>query len=560
MTLILLNWFFIFITCLGTGAFFLKVIRKFLNIEEKSESIVYVLITGIFFIAAFCNILSFFLPIDAFVRYTVLLFSFFILYSNRVWLIELFRFELFRLREMHFIAKSSLLAIFLIAIIKSAGPSELIDEGGYYLPYIRWIEDFKLTPGIANIEDRMGFNSSFHMLSAFFSMREFYNDGLYDLNGFLLFICSVYFVSGPNRLIKGLGNLSIVDFVKTFCLFFLLRNMLTSSPSDLINVFFAEMALVLFIEKAEKGNYSKVDDKFVMIFLITLFLITIKFSSVGLFFLPLFLLFVSGNQFKKCFMMFLGVGFVVMSVWLVRSYFISGYLVYPVYFVDFFDPVWKIPEAYTKTQYFYVQEFARLNAERDVSEQIASKYSTSQWIPLWFNLLNLYDKIMTIALLAMVLVSFYLIVFRKFFRSRYFVLYLILLLNLGMWFFSYPAFRFGWAFIMVFIALISSIFITGSRFISVFRFSVIIIFLLFTAQSFYKTIKGYQNYLVTTIVFPAEVPHPETNQITLKSGLKVEVAAGEECWGISPPCFPVNHRKRIEMIGNKITDGFYVEK
>ena len=64
------------------------------------------------------------------------------------------------------------------------------------------MEDFPLVPGIAKIEDRMGFNSSFHLLCAFFSMREWYEGGLYDVNGFLLVVCCSYFLTGPDRLLR----------------------------------------------------------------------------------------------------------------------------------------------------------------------------------------------------------------------------------------------------------------------------------------------------------------------------------------------------------------------
>ena len=56
------------------------------------------------------------------------------------------------------------------ALCLSLGQTPNIDEAGYYLPLVKWIETYAVTPGTALLNHRIGFNSCFHMLSAVFGL------------------------------------------------------------------------------------------------------------------------------------------------------------------------------------------------------------------------------------------------------------------------------------------------------------------------------------------------------------------------------------------------------
>src|SRR4030095_333266 len=159
MLFILLNWIFIFLTCLGIGYFTLQIITRYLNASISTIAFPLVLVAGLFSLTVINSFITFAFPLNATVRYIIFLFSCFLIFKNRLEISALLKNTISELKELHVVSKIILAGIFFIAIVKSAGPSELIDEGGYFLPYIRWIEEYRLIPGIANLEDRIGFNS-----------------------------------------------------------------------------------------------------------------------------------------------------------------------------------------------------------------------------------------------------------------------------------------------------------------------------------------------------------------------------------------------------------------
>ena len=560
MILIILNWIYILLTSLGMGYFLLTNLQKITGIKDKDNSLVFILLLGLIFITILCNTTSFFLPINNIARIVIFILSIIQIIFARTAIREVLSTEIIRISKMHFVSKLCFFSIILIALIKSTGPSELIDEGGYYLPYIRWIEDFKLTPGIANIEDRMGFNSSFHLLCAFYSFREWIKDGIYCLNGFMLILFTTYFIKGVDSLIKGKDENSISDYCMTFCLFFLLRNMLTSSACDLANVFLSEIVIIMFIEKLERKTISLPDNRFLLILFITVFLVTIKFSSIGLSLLTLYLLVNTFINYKRIFVISISISVIVISLWAIRSYFLSGYLIYPVQSIDLFNPDWKVPKDVATSQYYYVSEFAKTNADRTISEFNSKHNSLQVWLPVWFKRETVFNKVTAIVLLFSVLWSLILIFKLKEERKKFIILYLTLLINLLIWFFKFPAFRFGWAYIIIFISLIATISFIKTRVDKIYRYATLSIFICLTCQSLFKSFNESKNLITQAIIAPNPCPHPNTSDITFPGNIPIKVSESQECWGVAPPCFPSTYDKRIKLRGTLVQDGFYIPK
>ena len=559
MLLILLNWLFVLITVTGIGWMLLRLMMKLPSVIRSEIPFELNFAAGLFGIT-FCGLIwNFYLPIDGWFRYGFFILSLIILLANRSEITGMWMSFLKKIVSLHLLSLILFSIVFLIALIKSAGPSELADEGGYFLPYIRWIESFCLTPGIANIEDRMGFNSAFHTACAIFSMREWFEQGLYDLNGLILIICSSYFITGPDRLIRNFRSARISDYLKAFFLLFLLRNMLTGSSADLSNVFLAELMIVLFIEKTEDKSLGETDVRTILIFILGLFLATIKFSSASLFLLVIFLLATSKQLFRTQGVVLTFFGVLFIGTWLHRGYILTGYFLFPLYQIDLFDPLWKVPGDVVKMQYYFVQQFARLNVSNLESEATALLYPGFSWVPKWFALHNTFNKITTLILLLSLLLSLFFLIPKGKIKGGLLALFFILLLNLTMWFISFPAYRFGWAIVIGFSGMVFTLLFFRTRFEYLFRTGLLILVTLLTLQSFWKTIAENKATLASNLLFPHPLEVPRFVPYQLKSGIKASVSESQKCWGINPPCFPFDHQPGLQMIGHDITDGFYVE-
>lgn len=108
-----------------------------------------------------CNFISLFSPINYIINIiiTLLLLIFLLFYKNAI--LDVIKKWQNDIVQLHWLTKLAWLFIIVIALLKTTGPSLMEDEIGYHLPLIRWIENFPVIPGIANIEDRMGFNRLF---------------------------------------------------------------------------------------------------------------------------------------------------------------------------------------------------------------------------------------------------------------------------------------------------------------------------------------------------------------------------------------------------------------
>ncbi|MFT3885298.1 MAG: hypothetical protein QM724_07670 [Flavobacteriales bacterium] len=447
------------------------------------------------------------------------------------------------------------LLLVLIALVKSASPSEIVDEGGYYLPYIRWIERFPLVPGIANIEDRMGFNSAFHMASALFGSAWCVPGGAYDLNGLLLVVVGTWFLGGVEAVVRHRFTASAV--LRTFGLFFLMRNVLTTPAADLSNMLFGEVVLMLLMQRIERRNVLRADGGPYILLVYALFVTTIKFSSLLLLLVPAYLIMRALLvRMPVRWPLVIGLAVVLLVPWLVRSYQLSGYLVYPLYQVDSFAPDWKVPRSIAVRQYHYVSEFAKTNAKPEESVALA-KRRLSEWVPDWFARENAFNKGMA---LAIVLATIGMLI-GSIWRSRrglpdvdrsFFVLLLWVLL--AVWFLKNPAFRFGWAWAIVFVAFAFHAFFSllhAERWGRVLALGLFGVFLL---QSVAKTMLEGRSVIMRHAVLPEPTASPDFPEEKWH-GHPVRVT-DLFCWGAAPPCIPADRLERIAPRGLRITDGF----
>jgi len=59
----------------------------------------------------------------------------------------------------------------------------------------------------------------------------------------------------------------------------------------------------------------------------------------------------------------------------------TGYLVFPVYQLDFFEPDWKLPNAAIVFEHNEVFYFAKNDL---LAAKVVAKMNVKEWFPLWF--------------------------------------------------------------------------------------------------------------------------------------------------------------------------------
>jgi hypothetical protein len=559
MLLILLSWIFIVAVLFPQGYLCLKWFTHISAFRKDYIHPSHFIISGFIITTCLATILNYFVPINQYVLLGITILSVLIYLKEWSGIRQYFSLQKEKLKEVSWLVIACFICILFISLIKSASPSEIYDEGGYFLPYIRWIEQFRITPGIANIEDRYGFNSSFHIISALFSFSWLKDGGLYDLNGLLLPVFGTFFLQRLTPVLKGQKSLTISGLCRIFCLIFLLRNMLTSPAADFSAMFLSEMICIMVLMRIEDGNWRQIDEEFFLLFIYMIFLVTLKLTAlfIGLSWMLILDEARKSNHDLRWRQRFICAAIILLP-WLGRSSVITGYLLYPMYQIDLLHVDWKVPEDIARKQYFYVSEFARTNASPDESEYLATHRTVVDWVPLWFQRENTFNKgifillLISLAISAMVFIRGKSLNLRKQSTRNRFIF--LLILNIVIWFFKSPAFRFGWAAIIIFIGII--IYIVMSRIFSektITRFGIIVL-ILFITQNTYKSIAETLPILNTVLIQPASIKN-EPFTTALVNSIPVNVSNSYSCWGINPPCLHKNDEQIIEFRGTTIEQG-----
>lgn len=569
MLLILLNWIFIFCTTYTLGYAGLSLLKIY-NTHKEDVSLHPALISlsGLAIITTLGNYFSLLFPIDIYFVWTLVLLTITALFIFRNNLSTPFR--TINVKNIHPLLIIFGAGFFFIAMVKSSGPTEVWDEGQYFLPLIRWIEQYPAVPGSALFHDRMGYNSAFHMSSAIYGWSFWFKGGMYDLNGYLFLLINFYFLGGVKRIIRKEYETKLSDYLMLFSGIALYRQLLTSMDADYPHVFIGLTLLVIFLEKSSQKNLKVWDTKANAFLLLSIYLVTVKFLAVFFSLFIAVLLFYQIRQKQwKLIGLCLMVAFIGFLPWLTRNVIMTGYLVYPLYQFDFFTVDWKIPMEIAKNNYLYVGEHAKTLVERhSLYYDGASNISVSEWLPKWWTnhaTINISALITAIILPPGLLVlTVYLIRFWKKLRSEkteQLLTIFIVLLFLIFWFFQYPNVRFGWAWILVVIVFTMvkthKVFFRISP--SLLRILAIALFSLSLLRGIWKTVNESE-HLLTQMVIPVETKVPEAVLEKTIGEYKAVFTPDMHCWGAPPPCGPIYYQG-LEVVprGEKFTEGFKIE-
>lgn len=567
MLLVLFNWLYIIFFCCSIGALSALALERIVKWPPQELQLDRVFLLGMIVLTTICNIMSLFHSIDININIAVfvLILPGLIIYKNRI--AKIIESWVNHFKALSFATKIALLLTIIIALVKTVGPALSDDEGGYHLPLIRWIENYPIVPGIANIEDRMGFNPGIYMTNAFFSMTWLFEGGLYDLNSLLFVIFSYSFLQGFENVIKNNFHSLFSTLIQVSALVFLFRAYLTTMDADFINIYGAIYILILFIQNIEKERFFQPNISIMLYSILFAFMITCKFS-IGIL-APLFIwqwfgLWKKGYQ-RFVLVILLLCGLLVIT-WIIRNYFISGYLVYPLYFIDVFNVDWKVPIALAQGQYFYVGEYARMEITQSFNEYVNHSYSWHVWFPIWLERIwgLLIGKLLILTMPIAVLSSIYLFFGKaKDWRQSHFneLLFLaFLLLATFIWFIRIPAIRFAWGWLLVFLILSLGLALKKwlFRYQRLMKYGIIVLIFASLLRGSIASIIEFPDF-IAHLFAPMKVREQKISGAINLNSIQINIAEDNSCWGIEPPCFPRKYHPGLTPRGDEMIDGFKIQ-
>jgi hypothetical protein len=298
-----------------------------------------------------------------------------------------------RIKQGHWIPSLLFVAFVFIIAYLSYMPSSHHDDGLYYSTTIKWLQEYGTVKGLANINARIGFNSSWHILQANFGFQ-FLKAGLFnDMNGLIYLLVLLYSMGGINDLLKGRNSfqsgLRAFFMVPVLAFYFgassdiMLFNVnFLSSPSpDIPTSLLISMVFLLFLE-GEEGGIEK-DRRVllpdILVILYSVWVCTIKLSSLPIFILScvIGIRLLINRRFRVAILLG-GTCLLFVVPWILRTALLSGYLFFPLSSIDLLNVPWKLPIQFVIGHENMVKSFA-LGADLNKPFDIPF----SKWFPAW---------------------------------------------------------------------------------------------------------------------------------------------------------------------------------
>jgi hypothetical protein len=358
---------------------------------------------GLSLVGTLLNFWSLFFPTNHFSLLFLLLTSMFFFYKES----NFYKHYFFEIKNKLTNNKGLLLLILcglIIILLFSAVSPKLYDTYLYHINAIQWNEKYKVVPGLANLHDRFGFNSSVFVLSSSFSFIYIYEQYLFIINSLSYFIFFAWILK------------SVVEFKNLYSLFLLLflyyftnhyYSDISSPGTDLLpNIFICYLLInaLLFEE------YLK--EKWLLFLVLPLFCVTLKLSTLPIIILSCLLVVFVKNKNTLFFnsKRFLFFALLFTLPWIIRNVITTGYVLFPVTIIDIFNFDWKVPVENVNILQDWIYSWARIPF-KDSKEVLNMGFI--EWFSVWWDKLLIINK----RLFILAIISPFIYLFYSFFKK-----------------------------------------------------------------------------------------------------------------------------------------------
>jgi hypothetical protein len=199
-----------------------------------------------------------------------------------------------------------LILLFFFIFISYKSPYNLAaDTPFYHLQTIKWLSDFKISFGLANLEPRYGLNSIWHIIISNFNINIFGVNPIYYLN---LIIYAVAFNEIFNQENKKNQSLSFIYLFVTLSFILIYTFVhpayngtifynLGSPEVDIVSMFFFILSGYLFLKIFEEKNYNCLENLIILV--IFCYLTKLSYATSLLFLIFIIFLLLGLRNFLK---------------------------------------------------------------------------------------------------------------------------------------------------------------------------------------------------------------------------------------------------------------------
>ncbi|MFA4795456.1 LIC_10190 family membrane protein [Leptospira kirschneri] len=508
---------------------------------------------------ALVSFVSLFLPITVSVLYIFLLFCSVFLYFERENLKSL-AFDWIRKSIVFIITFPFLLS----ALIFSLNPPFAYDSGLYHIQSIKWIQEYSVVPGLANLHGRFGFNPNIFTIFALTSLKEIFKQEIFSVNFIIYSTLVLHFINRIYKILKqeGFTNSFLLNSIVLFLI--LDQFMSLSSPTpDLISIV---LPLYILTNLPKNENHSELNlENYFASIILSVYTISVKLSTVPLCILIL-LLMIRYKFDRKKLSIVISIMFLILLPWLIRNVILSGYLIYPFPAIDIFNFDWKAPLNAVVSEKLSITGWAR-NPGEGYKEAAQMKFW--EWFPIWWSSISKLNRLfIIISFLSPIFIFIYSLFKKVKIDFQTFAVLFTSWMGAIFWILLAPDIRFGKAFLGI--SAISPLFYfnfrinffpikiskTSKQVILVFIFIVISVFLI--NRRTYNRFKSFIRENSALFVRPKKIEIPQNLEFKKIQMNHLEVfipAEGDRCYDYKIPCMPYRNHTLI-LRGKTLQSGF----
>lgn len=297
---------------------------------------------------------------------------------------------------LSFDAKFILTALLVVGVLAyfASRPVGLDDTLLYHLNAVKWAGEYKIVPGLGNLHTRLGFNSSFFLYAALLDnwiMQDRSSHlALFSLAATLSLEILWVLVKSKARTVKIVSLLCVPLMVQSIAKDGLLSSL---SPDFAATIF----AIVLAIEFLKSGRGSMW-----IVYLLGLLMVTVKLNT--LVFASIFLVLSAFNLVKMHkinSMLLSGLAMLVIFPYLIRNYFLTGWLVYPLPIFGIHVD-WLVPRETVLALHTVITTWAK-HPGSEWSLFIGASFW--EWFPGWFGSNKYEPEIIVFFLTVLLLIT-----------------------------------------------------------------------------------------------------------------------------------------------------------
>lgn len=551
MIFFLITWILVFFIFLSIGMLFSRLLDKVL--KTKCEfSLPEYFFTGFLIISVIAGYLSLFIPVGNAVLIVLAVISAVYILMNYKKISDTVK-NFWASIRTHRIGLVIIIIIIVFVLATISGIITWGDTGLYHTQAIQWIRKYPVVPGLGNIHGRFAFNSMFFVVSALFTF-EFRESVIYPLNSLcyiilILKLLQLYILASEG---KSTWKMTFYGLLILYSLLMLAPMLNSPSPDVICSILIIFVFTYLFEYVLERKEIS--DRLFLLISVAVFACAGFKISSVLLSGLLLF--FLTEGKLMRRVLLSVFVGIIILTPFIIRNYYLSGYALYPYPAIDLFNVDWKIPCSESLSMKEEIEGWAKMSKAIPYPEVLRA--NLTEWIKPWFLNMNFNNKVL-ITINSLSVFTFLLMLFRR----NYILagIQMLIFANIAFWLVTAPDPRFLYGFLFIGMALTFAylidyiVHVSGKEISKPIKTSLLVLLIVILLRRIGKPVDTFTSPSYWLIPAPCQTAETKTYD----SGFmyRVSVPEGDNCFNAEIPCVPYE-LKNVVLRGKTLKDGFKI--